>query len=207
MENPEVHQAHDHRRRGHGGLPQWLELGIAITALTTSISSIIIAVHHGRTMDKLVKANSIPYIVGGFSDVTPAGERVLSLDLMNRGVGPAQERSLRIRVDGKYVKSVKELFAASIGPERTAAMQTHTISKNRVRRRFIGPAGEQMVFRAARTPENAQHWDLLEAAQARWQVQYCYCSVFDECWYVAGKFAEPKPVEACVRDESNEFMP
>jgi hypothetical protein len=208
LENPEVHQSHHHgRRRRHGGLPRWLELAIAITALTTSVSSIFIALHHGRTMDKLVKANSIPYIIGGFSDVMPDGQRVLSLDLLNRGVGPAQERSLRVSVDGRYVKSMRDLFVASVGPEHTAAMQPHAIPRNQVRTRFIGPGGEQMVFRVPKTPENAPHWELLEAAQPRWSIQYCYCSVFDECWFVAGKFAEPKPVEECVRDEPNEFMP
>lgn len=208
MENPEVHQPHAHRRRrGHGGLPRWLELAIAITALTTSISSIVIAMHHGRTMDKLVKANSIPYIIGGFSDITPEGERMLSLDLLNRGVGPAQERSLRVTVDGKYVTSVEKLFEATIGPEHAAAALQRPIPRNQVRTRFIGPGGEQQIFRAPRTAENAQYWDLLEAAQPRWDIEYCYCSVFDECWHVAGKFAEPKPIEECARDEPNEFMP
>ena len=60
MEGPEVHQTHG-RHRG-GGLPQWLELTIAGTALVTSICSIVIAIHHGHTMEKLVQANSIPYL-------------------------------------------------------------------------------------------------------------------------------------------------
>ncbi|HKU14249.1 MAG TPA: hypothetical protein VJQ52_07615 [Steroidobacteraceae bacterium] len=208
MENPEVHQPHPHRRRrAHGGLPRWLELAIAITALTTSISSIVIAIHHGKTMDKLVKANSIPYIIGGFSDITPQGERVLSLDLLNRGVGPAQERSLRVKVDDKYVTSVEKLFAESIGAEQAAAVMQLPMARNKVRTRFIGPGGEQLIFRFPKTPENARYWDQLEAAQPRWSLAYCYCSVFDECWHVAGKFEEPKPIKECARDEPNEFLP
>ncbi len=75
MEGPEVHQPH---ARHKGGLPQWLELTIAGTALVTSISSIAIAVHHGQIMEKLVEANSIPFVIGGFSGITTEGERVLS---------------------------------------------------------------------------------------------------------------------------------
>jgi hypothetical protein len=30
-------------------------------------------------MEKLVQANSLPYLQGGFSDATPEGKRVLSL--------------------------------------------------------------------------------------------------------------------------------
>jgi hypothetical protein len=192
-----------------GGLPQWLELTIAGTALVTSICSIAIAVHHGQIMGKLVQANSIPFVIGGFSDITPTGERVLSMDLLNRGVGPAKQRSLRVKVDDRYVRSVEELLSASLGPEQAqAARQPLGIARNRVKMRFLAPGGElQAVFRSVKTPENAQYWEALEAAQPRFSIDYCYCSVFEECWYVPSKWAEPEPVDECVRDEPNEFMP
>jgi len=77
MEAPEVHKPHAEH---HGALPRWLELVIAITALVTSISSIAIAVHHSHIMEKLVQANSIPYLQGTFTDVTPGGQvKVLHL--------------------------------------------------------------------------------------------------------------------------------
>jgi hypothetical protein len=204
MEGPDVH--HPHRR--HGGLPRWLELGIAVTALITSISSIAIAVHHGRIMEKLVEANSLPYMQGGFSTVTPEGAEVLSLDLLNRGVGPAHEKSLRVKAGGRDVTSFRDLVEAALGREQAAAARNviHPI-ENRVRTRFI-PGGQlQFVFRLSRTPENAAYWDRLEASQESWDIEYCYCSVFDECWQVLGKWQEPSPVRACARDEAREFLP
>jgi hypothetical protein len=209
VEGPEVH--HPHVR--HGGLPRWLELAIAMTALVTSISSIVIAVHHGEIMEKLVQANSLPYMQGGFSAVTRAGAPVLSLDLLNRGVGPAHERSLRVTVEGRYVTSVKELIAASLEPHQVAEVekaqreQLLSIATNTVRHRFIPGSGEQPVFSVARTPENARYWELLQAARPKWNIEFCYCSVFDECWQVLGILGEPGPVEECVRDESREFTP
>lgn len=209
MEGPEVH--HPHAR--HGALPRWLELGIAMTALVTSVSSIVIAVHHGKIMEKLVQANSLPYVQGGVSNVTPEGVQVLSLDLLNRGVGPAHEQSLRVKADGRYVKSVEELLAASLPPDQLAEVekarkaQILRISGNNVRHRFIPGGEQQLVFRVAKTPENARYWELLNAAWSKWDIEYCYCSVFDECWQVLGIFAEPEPVKECVRDESREFMP
>lgn len=209
LEGPEVHQPHAR----HGGLPRWLELGIAMTALITSISSIVIAIHHGKTMEKLVEANSLPYMQGGISDVTTEGEQILSLDLVNQGVGPAHEKSLRIKVGGQYVTSVDALIAASLTPDEAAEVQRARkelilrINRNNVTHRFV-PGGEtQVVFRAARTPENARYWQLLDDAQKKWSIDFCYCSVFDECWYVANKLAEPEPVKECVRDEPNEFTP
>ena len=205
MDGPEIH--HPHARHG-GGLPRWLELGIAVTALITSISSIVIAVHHGQIMEKLVEANSFPYLQGGISDATPEGERVLSLDFFNRGVGPAHQRSLRVKVDDRYVSSTADLFAASLGAEKAAeARDALKILRNTVQTRFI-PGGEsQFVFRVARTPENTSYWEQLEAAQSRWEIEYCYCSVFEECWRVPGKWQEPVPAQVCKRDEAHEFTP
>jgi hypothetical protein len=197
---------HPHARQG--GLPRWLELVIAITALITSISSIAIAVHHGRIMEKLVQANSLPYMQGGFTDATLEGERVLSLDVLNRGVGPAHQQSLRVKVDGRYVRSLGELIEASLGAEKAAeAKRVFFTLQNRVKQRFVPGGEEQMVFRIEKTPENESYWNLLEAAQRRWDVEFCYCSVFEECWEVLRKWDEPTPVEACVRDEAKEFLP
>jgi hypothetical protein len=204
LERPEVHPPHVR----HGGLPRWLELVIAVTALITSVSSIAIAVHHGRIMEKLVQANSLPYMQGGFSTATPEGARVLSLDLLNRGVGPAHQQSLHVKVDGLYVKSVDELIQASVGPARAAeARRVLEPLQNKVRTRFIPGGQQQLVFRIAKTPGNAQFWELLESSQRKWDVEFCYCSVFDECWEVLGKWEEPEQLEACVRDEAREFLP
>lgn len=206
LDQPDVHTAHAR----HGGLPRWLELLIAVTALITSISSIAIAVHHGKIMERLVQANSFPYLQGGFSDALPDGTRVLSLDILNRGVGPAHEQSLRVKVDGHHVKSLDELIRASVGPgqagEAKRIFEGKTL-QNRVQTRFVPGGEQQFVFRIAKTPENEHYWKLLEAAQRRWEVEYCYCSVFDECWQVLGKWQEPSPVEACLRNEEREFLP
>ncbi|HEX7011141.1 MAG TPA: hypothetical protein VF161_00255 [Steroidobacteraceae bacterium] len=204
MENPEVHTPH----APHGRLPRWLELTIAVTALITSISSIAIAVHHGHIMEKLVQANSIPYMQGGFSNATPQGERVLSLDLLNRGVGPAHEQSLRVKVGDRYVRSVRELIAASLGAEQAAEVESALNPiKNQVPKRFIPGGGQQQVFSMVRTDENAHYWDLLSATRESWDVEFCYCSVFEDCWQILSVAADPQPVDSCRRDETREFVP
>lgn len=209
METPEVHTPHVSRRRHRAGMPPWLELVVAITALITSVSSIAIAIQHGHTMEKLVQANSVPYLEGGFSDVTPDGGKVLSLDLLNRGVGPAHEESIRVTVDGRYVKSLKALMLASLGPangpKAYAAFEPSLVA-NRVQKRFVAAGQSQLVFKLRRTVD-PKMWDLLTAQESRWNVEFCYCSVFDECWAVHGRWADDKSVKQCTRDEATEFMP
>jgi hypothetical protein len=204
LESPEVHSPHAHV----SGLPRWLELAMAIAALITSVSSIVIAVHHGQTMEKLVVANSFPYMQGGFSDMTPDGKGIISLDLLNRGVGPAHETSLFVTVDGKPVRSTEQLVTASIGPGKAGHGPGQLAPlKNSMPTRFIPGGQQQFVFSIARTPENAANWDLLQKAQGRWSSEFCYCSVFHECWRVNEKAPEPVKAKTCVRDEAREFTP
>jgi hypothetical protein len=174
----------------------------------TSISSVAIAVHHGHIMTMLVQANSLPFMQAGFSNSTPEGKEVLSLDLLNRGVGPAHEQSLRVKVRNRYVRSFKELVAASLGAEESVKAQgvLHP-TWNRVRTRFIPGGQSQLVFRLAKTEENAPFWSLLAKDQDNWDVEFCYCSVFKECWEVKSVWAEPEHVGQCRRDEAREFLP
>ena len=106
------------------------------------------------------------------------------------------------------MNDVHELIAASLGAEQAdAADGALDVVWNSVRTRFVGGGQDQLVFRIPRTETNAPYWDRLQATQRRWQLEYCYCSVFDECWFVPSKWVEPVQVEECKRDEPNEFVP
>jgi hypothetical protein len=202
LETPEVH--HPHAR--HGGLPRWLELLIAVTALITSVTSIFLAMHHGQVMEKLVAANSMPYLLAGPSNADEDGARRLSVDIHNQGVGPAQEQSLKIKFGGRYVRSVDDLIAAALGPaDAPAARAALRRYRNSTKERFVPANSSQLVFRIPRTEANAAYWDRLDGTLERWDLEYCYCSVFNDCWQVVSE--QRTSVKACVRDEPNEFTP
>ena len=202
MEGPEIHTPHRHA----GGLPRWLELLIALTALVTSVSSIVIALHHGHTMEKLVEANSIPYLEAASSNATTDGVERLSLDLYNRGVGPAHQESLKLKVGGQYVRSVDELIAKAVGPQDAAAAQAGLRTyRNSPHERFIAANSTQFVFQIPKTAANAAYWDKVNATLDDWTIEHCYCSVFHECWQVKGE--DRQSVKQCLRDEPNEFKP
>jgi len=208
LEGPEVHTPHTHAGGGGhgGGLPRWLELTLAIAALVTSVSSIAIALHHGETMEKLVQANSIPYLEASPSDATAEGVDQISIDLTNRGVGPAHERSLRIKAGDAYVRNVQDLIVSAVGPaDAPAALLALRSYRNTQRERFIPANSSQFLFRVRKTPENAAYWDRLDSAVTNVHMEYCYCSVFEECWAVHDE--EHTRVKQCTRDEAHEFNP
>src|ERR1700691_6685808 len=95
---------HEIRRTGH----RWIDISVAACALTVSITSLFVAIRHGRSMDRmaeanarLVQANSWPLLQRYQSDVNAQGERVFTLDIVNNGVGPAKVESLEVSWKGQ----------------------------------------------------------------------------------------------------------
>ena len=177
-----------------------------MSALIVSVTSIVIAVHSGNTMERLVTANSFPYLWASNSDATPEGAARLSVDLSSSGVGPAHEKSFKIRIGDHYATSVADLVATVVGPKEAAAANAviHPY-KNVVPDRFIAANASQFVFRIGKTEANAHYWGMLARSSANWHYEFCYCSVFEECWAVNDNAR--KPVTECRRDEPNEFTP
>jgi hypothetical protein len=205
---PDVPEPPHPSHKPSSSLPRWLEWTTAIAALVISISSIGIALYNAGIESRLLKANSYPYLVTGVSDATPDGQHRIYIEFINNGVGPADERSLRIRVGGRYVTSVKDLIATALAPtDATEAISKLLDLHDDEPTRFVASKDRALVFRIDETPENARYWDMLDRTitTKSWKVDYCYCSVFEECWAVNDKVR--KPVKACVRDEAHEFMP
>jgi hypothetical protein len=197
-----------HRPHGGSSLPRWLEWTAAISALVISVCSIGIAVYNARIESRLLKASSYPYLVSGVSDATPDGPKRISIELLNNGVGPADERSLKIKLGGRYVTNVKDFIRTAMGAGEAdkAGELLQEVHDNEITR-FIAAKDRGMIFRIDKTPQNARYWELLDDGMNAKGVslEYCYCSVFEECWAVQGDVR--KPVKACLRDPHLEFRP
>ncbi len=197
-------------RRSHGGsgLPRWLEWTTAIAALVISICSIGIAIYNARIESRLLTANSYPYLISGVSDATPEGADRISLELINNGVGPADERSLRIKLGNRYVTNVQDFVRTAMGSDWSsdASKQLLDLHDNEPTR-FIAAKDRGMIFRIDRTRRNARYWTLLDRGMSTKcvSVEFCYCSVFEECWAVTG--STRARVKACTRDPHLEFTP
>lgn len=93
MAEPPVHTAvdevHAHARKtGH----RWVDMAVAISAITISVISMFVAIEHGRTEEKLVASNSWPFLLFQSAQAgLTAGSRTLILRLQNSGVGPARD--------------------------------------------------------------------------------------------------------------------
>jgi hypothetical protein len=186
-----------------GRLRSSLDLLVALAALATSISSIWLALAQGDDMQRLVQAQSWPYIGfhSGNSSVDEAThERVRSLGftIVNQGVGPARVRWMEVSVDGRAVPNTTALMLrAARLPAGTAIDRRDTYTSG-VQGRVLR-AGEEITFlRWQHAPQREPVWSALDKARfGRIVIRTCYCSVFDECWISHSETPDPLGVAAC----------
>lgn len=197
-EGPEAHP----RKIGH----RFLDMVIAGAAILISVISLIVAVSHGRTMEKLVAANSWPllrYETSNLDDETRLP--VIDLTIENAGVGPAIVKSFTVLLDGKPVRDQGELLSTCCGepPEprpagqrlpgqRNVAPITSSVEETVVR------AGERRTYlRLAHAPEIGPQWEALNKARFRVTFDACYCSVLGDCWRSNLTGVDARPVKQC----------
>ncbi|HEY3947863.1 hypothetical protein [Phenylobacterium sp.] len=199
-----------HRPHGGSSLPKWLEWTTALSALVISVCSIGIAFYNAGIESRMLKASSYPYLIIGVSDGVLDGSNGVerfSVELVNHGVGPADERSLTMRVGGRYAADVTELIRAAVGPaEADEAVRLLVPVYDNELTRFIASKDRGLVFHIDKTPQNARYWDLFdEGVRSKGlDPDVCYCSVFDQCWTVHRRVHTP--AKACVRSD-HEFIP
>lgn len=203
MEGPEVH-AHHH----HGTGVRWVDMVLAGSAILISLISLVIAIGHGRVMEKLVEENhrsveasTWPFLQLELSTTSDHGDRpdasvTVAAQVSNHGNGPARIKSLQVLLDGKPVASPSKLLAACCMEKGKAVAQYESQLFN-VDGTVLAQRESQTLFSLAPRDETARRINRkLSAAIPRIEIRSCYCSVFDECW-IGSTSGPPREVKAC----------
>lgn len=205
MDAPESH-AHGH----HGTGVRWVDISIAVAALFTSIVSLGLAVMHGHEMQRLVAANSLPYLGVDSSDMeSDRKTRAVVLSVSNRGVGPARIDEVTMTLDGKPVRNFAELAERCCRkPGAGPIVESDLLAANpndpdvktsTLRDRMIRPGETVDAIDWPEVPGNHEVVDRLRKGLHAGRIvpTVCYCSVFEECWSLSYLDRRPKPVESC----------
>jgi hypothetical protein len=178
-----------------------MDISIALCALIVSVTSLALGIHHGRTMARmadanarLVAANSWPFLQFFASNTTPQGERIITWNVVNAGVGPAKIESVEVSWRGVAVRSVNEILRVCCGLPAGEQVIRGTLHGTVLR------AGDTRAFLVMRrTPENESVWERLEQStfSENMTMRVCYCSVFEECWLSDLQSLHPEPVQRC----------
>jgi hypothetical protein len=209
---PEAPEHHHASHTGH----RWLDLVLGVSAMFVSVVSLIVAVAHGRTMERMadanarmVEANSWPFIEFETHNADEHGDADVRLVLVNEGVGPARIETFELWWNGKPMSSRGKLMQAccSTTPAESEQLKTAVTSVGLASPRILR-AGEHVdFFEMPRSTGNSDVWAKFNIERGKIAARVCYCSVFDECWvHSAGtglprqgqnKVTHPDRVDSC----------
>lgn len=191
------HEAHQHH--GHGTGNRWLDIALALSAFIVSLVSLYLGIHSAKSMDKLVAANSYPYLMVQRSNMKldadgSWGGKTIDLDLTNNGVGPARIEWLTLDFNGKSMRNYGELLAACC----TAAGPLNGMNIRGTMDGYLIPVGQATgVLHWAAPKEPNARFEQLREALYKMKLTVCYCSVFEECYQAGSDLPRPERVEAC----------
>jgi hypothetical protein len=179
---------------------RWLPFAVAghlLVGVPTLLISLVVAygtyVQAGATQ-RMQQAAAWPFLAYGTSNYSAGGEHRINLTLQNNGVGPALLGPIELRYNGRVMRSSRELLAACCGYRDGGDLYLSTSPPTNV---VLRP-GEKVAFlQLDDVADNARLIPRLDKERWRIQMRSCYCSIFDECWTIAGPQAKPQPVDQC----------
>jgi hypothetical protein len=190
---------HEHHRTGH----KWLDLGATVCALLLSVTSLVISISNDRDMQRLVTANSWPYLELGHGNASDDGKPSIHFNIKNAGIGPAMIEKFVLTYDGQRVADADELLRRCCGLAQSPNGWHY--STDMVNGRVL-PARETIYFlQVPRQDTNAALWDKLNVERLKIGMAICYSSVFGEHWITGLSRRMPRRVTSCEELRGSPF--
>jgi hypothetical protein len=182
---------------------------LGVAALFVSAVSLWIGIRTEQANEHLVAASSWPYLYVESSNANPDGAKVIHMDVINSGVGPAKVESFEVFWNGRAWPSAEPLVQACchyrpFNPATDLGGNRTLILEGGVQRTVIRAGETRNFVTLPLAPDDADVWYALNKARQTMSYSVCYCSVLDECWI--GKFGaispsadqlRPQRVKAC----------
>jgi len=142
---------------------------------------------------KIQQSESWPYISYGTSNISDEGVEEISFMLGNDGVGPARMKQLEFIYNGRPMKNPRKFLQLCCGdsPQQPTAFMSSNFES------VLRPGETTRFIRLVKQSENTAVWDRLNAERWKVAIRACYCSIFDECWVLDSRIADPQPVKNC----------
>jgi hypothetical protein len=200
----------EHHHAAHTG-HRWLDLTLGLSAMFVSVISLVVAVAHGRTMERMadantrmVEANSWPFVVFETHNIDEQGNSDVRLVLTNKGIGPARVETFEMWWNATPMPSLKALLLACCSTPAEPQQLNMGVAGVGIAAPQILRSGEhEDFFSVPESPENADFWSKFNVERDKIATRVCYCSVFDECWIhldgigYENKMTHPDRVDSC----------
>jgi hypothetical protein len=139
----------------------------AVVAALIGFLALLVSGYTAYVQRQQVRAQVWPFLLIGYADPDR------SIIVMNKGVGPARVRAMRVTVDDQPKRDWNEVLQA-MGIDSDDKLTRSTVSGN------VMSPGERIE--AVQLPDAASYERFRLAAQKRMKITVCYCSTLEECW-------------------------
>jgi hypothetical protein len=181
---------------------RWLDITLGVSATIVSLVSLWLGLHSAHSMEKLVAANSYPYLERMYSmsskDPMPGTDRlrnVVEYQLVNNGVGPARVEWVEMRFKDKPVANLSDLLdACCAGMAQTFQGVNRRVN---IEGTLIRPGTGVPLFTWTEQVAPNPAFEALHKQMGNVKWTTCYCSVFDECYIRGNDSLKPEPVKEC----------
>jgi len=164
----------------------------AIVASLIGFLALIVSGYTAYVQRQQVRAQVWPWLVAGNNDLEH------SIEVLNKGAGPAIIRSVQVFVDGKPKQNWDAVLDA-LGMARPHPFQQSTINPN------VLTSAEHITI--IKFPDEAPWKQFRAEATNRVWMNICFCSSLDDCWMYSDKRPVGykvstqlvKPIDECPR--------
>jgi hypothetical protein len=156
----------------------------ALIAAFIGVLALLVSGYTAYLQRQQVRAQVWPYLISANYDPE------FAIKVLNKGVGPAIVRSVRIWVDGKPQRDWRHVIAALGIPAadlRTSTVSDNVLSANEMLSMIV--FADESTYRRFRT-----------AARDRVAQQICYCSTLGECWVYSDRTPGAKAIQTAVEE-------
>lgn len=150
------------------------EVAVAFAAIFVSTATLFVYIYQARIMQTQQQVAVWPYV-----EWLPSwGDHGFYVEVSNKGIGPALVKKVTIKLDGKEMSDLTELFQVLTD----SSFQDFGYSTIQGR---VLAAGEQMTAFVISDKEIANRIRE-ELTKRNFEYEICYCSVFNDCWVSRG---------------------
>jgi len=164
---------------------------LSLVGVFIAVVALYAALNESAAVRQQTAAAVWPYVQFSINETESEEGASFAFYFTNTGVGPARMRTMKVEMLGESMSDWRSVLDLLQGEA------TDNISRNFITNRVLAP-GERVTAFETTDPDLRRR--LTEAAQSdESRIQFCYCSIFDDCWLVDSKdqMIDPEPVAAC----------
>jgi hypothetical protein len=167
---------------------------VSVFALGVSVFALALGAWQTRLMQSQARAGVWPYLTIGYTYTNNVDTDGFIWTIDNNGVGPARVQSVRLSLDGKPMRNWNEVIEA-LGVSHRPNTATSSFSGA-----VIPPNTNRETTISAIRANDRELAGLFKNAIARFNMEICYCSVYDDCWIARWQQWHADAVDRCPVD-------